>query len=552
MSLFHRLCAALLLLLFFGRAAAGPSYSRLALHPDVPATIDVATVAERWHGAGFMPLRVRIENRGREPLAWTFGITANLGHTGHSLLHETRLGAGPGEVVETVVFVSGAGALPSNGRVSISVVLSGPGSMGFGGSFNHGRNDQVIATATTAALEGHLFTATHGAPGVRSEITAVDAARWPADWRVWSPFERVVLDEPAYAALDAARRGALLDWVAMGGTLDLYPVEGGGAPREPLRRHGHGAIRAMTRPLPVEAAAVSGGAPPREINLVRHRLEDLPTALGAHATVQRREQLRPVHGSLGVSIFLVVFGILVGPVNLFVFAPSGRRHRLFFTLPALSLGASALLAGYIVVKDGFGGEGVRGGLVLLLPEANQAVLTQTQVVRTGVLLGDDFALPEDVALAHDGVARAAHDHHGNDDRAQRYTRDGERAGGHWFASRRLQEHTLRRLVPTRARVELVAGGENGQPPVVQSSVGTVLRDFRYTDADGRAWVAQQVAPGQRVTLTRNQALQGQHRGLFTALGGAAEGLAPLETLPAIRWDEPNFLYAGPVVGARTP
>jgi hypothetical protein len=535
-----------------GPLTAAPSPTRLGLDADVPATIDVSPITERWRGDGFMPIRVRIENRGREPLAWNFGFTVNFGYTGHTLYHEQRLGAGAGEVMETVVFVPGAGELPNNWRASITIVLSGPGTVGFGGSLLHGNNESVLITATTAALEGHLLTVTHGAPGPRTEITTVEPGRWPADWRVWSPFERVVLDERAYGALDAARRGSLLDWVAMGGTLDLYPVESGGAPREPLRRHGHGEIRAMAKPLAVEAASISGGSPPTAVNLVRHRFRELPGSLGAHPSVERRDELNPVHGALGVSIFLIIFGILVGPVNLFVLAPSGRRHRLFFTLPAISLGASALLAGYIVVKDGFGGEGVRNGLVLLLPETNQAVLSQTQIARTGVLLGADFTLPHDATLTHQNISRGGHHHHGHDERSQSYRRDPERAGGDWFTSRRVQEHYVRRLVPTRARVELVAGGENDQPPVVQSSVGTVLRDFRYTDAYGRAWGAAEVAPGQRVTLRPDFALMGQHRGLFTALGGAAEGLAPLDTLEAIRWDAPLFLYAGPLVGARTP
>ena len=43
------------------------------------------------------------------------------------------------------------------------------------------------------------------------------------------------------------------------------------------------------------------------------------------------------------------FAILAGPANLFVFAPSGRRHRLFFTMPLLAcLFAGALLATFTV------------------------------------------------------------------------------------------------------------------------------------------------------------------------------------------------------------
>ena len=58
-------------------------------------------------------------------------------------------------------------------------------------------------------------------------------------------------------------------------------------------------------------------------------------------------------------LVLIAFGILVGPVNLFVFAKSGQRHRLFITTPIISVGASLLLIVLILFQDGFGGRGSR-------------------------------------------------------------------------------------------------------------------------------------------------------------------------------------------------
>src|SRR5690606_21574539 len=56
---------------------------------------------------------------------------------------------------------------------------------------------------------------------------------------------------------------------------------------------------------------------------------------------------------------LVLFAIIVGPVNLFVFAKVGKRHRLFITTPIISLATSLLLVGLIILQDGFGGSGFR-------------------------------------------------------------------------------------------------------------------------------------------------------------------------------------------------
>jgi hypothetical protein len=552
-----RILVALVFAFPCGRLLAAPSATQLYIDPEVPVLISVAPIAERWNGEGFMPVRVRIENRAKEALAWNFNFSVRFGYIGANLEQEIRLGAAAGEVVETVVFVSGYVPSSHARQVTIGVNFRGPGELSNGVQLLRADNAKRIVTAVSAALEGPLITIINSASGVPTEINEVDAALWPADWRVWSPFDRVVLQEREYAALDAARRAALDDWVALGGTLDLYPAAADMLTREPLNRHGLGVIRIMPRPILVEVAAVNAGSAKIEATPVRRSLEDMPTARGLGPTVERRAELQPKRGALGISLFLVAFGILVGPINLFVFAPSGRRHRLFFTVPVISLGTSALLAAYIVVQDGFGGEGVRSGLVFLMPQTNQAVLTQTQVSRTGVLLGDGFALPEDVIMSHDNIpsepASAFSRQSGN--KPYTYARAAERASGDWFASRRTQEHTLRRLIPTRARVELIGGGTGKEPPVVQSSVGAVLREFVYRDAADVLWTAEEIAPGQRVTLRVAKSTKissPPERGLFTARGGAAEGLAPLETLSSIRWDEREILYAGLLINTRTP
>ena len=545
--------AALLFITCFAQGisplAGAPGATNIPLDSEVPASISVTPVSDRWDGRGFMPLRVRIENRGDRALAWKISISAGIGYSGDTLAHEVSLKAEGGDTLESVVYVPGAGPVDGGQRVTLNIHADGPGGTRAWAFMLGGSNDPVISTATLAGLETELFSATHGAPGERTEITAVDPARWPADWRVWSPFRRVVLKEREFSALDGAQQAALRDWVAMGGVLDLYPAAS--VPRERIEDHGLGVIRRRARSLSDEAsdAKVAMVLPGSGI------VDQVYRVRAPEVSAERRVSLEPKRGTLGVALFLVVFGIVVGPINLFVFAPSGRRHRLFFTLPAISLAASVLLAGYIVVQDGFGGEGVRTGTVCLLPDENQAVITQTQITRTGVLAGAAFELADDVQLERNNSRSGAWPRYSNGERPDHYERSQGYATGDWFASRRMQEHTLRRLSPTRARVELVSGGEDGAAPVVQSSVGAVLRDFHYVDEKGLAWGAEELAPGQKVTLVRRQKLPGlgaAHAGFFSARGGAAEGLTPVSTLASIRWDEPEFLFVGPLVGARKP
>jgi hypothetical protein len=538
---------ALLALLFAAPAAplaaAGVPGSHF-IHADVDARVSVSLTpaADSWTGEGFLPVRVRLENSASSRRAWTLTFRVNSEYNVNTV-HSVPLVVDAGSVLETVVFVPG-NRRPRDGHSAwVQANIEGPG-FTFGGTQIVGRNGHgsFVVTAVSAAQETPLFAATNGAPGPNSAINVFEPASWPADWRSWSAFDRVVLTEAEFLRMDGARRAALRDWVAVGGVLDLYPErEGERLGGAAVERHGLGAIRRAARTLAAEEKVKPGYAQ------FHHGLS---VASASAISVERRAELKLSSGRLGLSLFLAGFGLLVGPINLFVFAPAHRRHRLFLTVPALSLAASALMAGYIVVKDGFGGEGTRRGFVVLLPESNQALVAQTQISRTGVLLGGTFALGDDVLLAQGEAPGGT-----PGERSESYARAAGRAGAGWFASRRVQEHSMRQLVPTRARVELV-GEEAGGAPVVQSSVGATLRDFLYVDARGRHWTAEALEPGRRVALREGGKATSQHgaprAGSFVATAGAAEGIAPVETLASIRWDEDKFFYTGPLTGARTP
>jgi hypothetical protein len=130
-------------------------------------------------------------------------------------------------------------------------------------------------------------------------------------------------------------------------------------------------------------------------------------------------------------------------------------------------------------------------------------------------------------------------------------RDGDTASGDWFASRTTTQHLLRRLVPTRERVERVATA--GDAPVIQSTVTATLRDFAFMDEAGRYWTAPEVPPGTRVTLhpgtdllLRSPVLNKLpvlSAGKFYALGSGDSG-ALIPTLPASRWRDDVVLFTG--------
>ncbi|MFK7910472.1 MAG: hypothetical protein AB8F34_07705, partial [Akkermansiaceae bacterium] len=208
-------------------------------------------------------------------------------------------------------------------------------------------------------------------------------------------------------------------------------------------------------------------------------------------------------------LILLAFGILVGPVNLFVFAKAGKRHKLFITTPIISLGCSALLIVIIMFQDGFGGRGHRILLMEIQPEENKAYIIQEQAARTGVLLGSSFETSEPtmispVALAPSRWSRVV----ANGQSASSYTAehgtDGLNVSGDWFQSRSIHGHLLKTVRPTRGRIEL---SPDAGAPKLTSTFDYDLDIIFYHAKDGSWWKAEALKKGNSVTMSATNEME---------------------------------------------
>jgi hypothetical protein len=199
--------------------------------------------------------------------------------------------------------------------------------------------------------------------------------------------------------------------------------------------------------------------------------------------------------------FVISFALLIGPANLFLFARGANRHRLFWTTPLISIAASAVLSGAIVLKDGFGGSGVRLAVCQLFPDDRKALLIQEQVSKTGVMLDRSFELKERYFMVpvnfEDGAANQGWE----------YAQTEEVAGGDWFRTRATQAHLIEVMRPTRWRVERVETNSLGaetpsepRAPVLLSTIGATLRDVYYFDEQSVVWKGANVRAGERIEL----------------------------------------------------
>ncbi len=205
-------------------------------------------------------------------------------------------------------------------------------------------------------------------------------------------------------------------------------------------------------------------------------------------------------------IILVLFALIVGPVNFFYFAKKGKRHRLFITTPAISIIASLLMIALILMIDGINGKGARVALVEVDPANHQFIIQQDQCLRAGVLVEARGEIAEDVFISPIKMpvsewTRVSSMNESSLRLKYADSENGKQLSGDWLLSRSDLGFYLEQQMPTRAKVEL--SHNNGQPAAT-SSFDKVLNEFCYRDADGQVWWAKSLAPGQLTQLTKDE------------------------------------------------
>lgn len=580
-------------------ARAQKSICNTNLTDDGRLKLEVRSVFDPMPPTGYAPLRIVATNGGDHDTSWDFSALSTQRysqqneHRGQFTLpvpaHDTQSAT---FLAPMAVNYGSGGGWNNSHQFRLTVDATGAGQKMF-----HEYHERASLLPAIAISKG-LADANHAK--LKDEVerkrssgsgrgsgeffgSVFSPADLPEDWRGLSGFDFLMISSSEWQSLKPGQQLAVMQWVRLYGKLHVYatagfspasiglPPEAGDKPQA----RSLGSIRVITWDgSSLDARSTVDryyGEPARVKELVEaHTYESGTTpnwglleALGARQ-----------FASWQVVLFLVVFGILVGPVNLFVLAPPGRRHRLFITTPLLSVGASLLMVGVILVQDGTGGMGRRLVLVDMQPQEAAAYVTQEQVSRTGVLLGGGFevrqqALIEPLALPDKPWVKLKKD---TGSQATQLMQAGSQRSGNFFQSRAEQGQVLRSAVSTRARLELKAGLPEGAGPEIISALDFPVNDLFYVDEKGDVWRSKgNLATGQQVKLSPSDVAtlrastkelielsEGEvldrlsnlmngpvPRGSFFAIADSAPGLT-LETLSSIRWNKDRVLVFGPL------
>ena len=340
----------------------------------------------------------------------------------------------------------------------------------------------------------------------------------PINWRGYSSLDCLLIDLKSWEGLNDAQTRSILEWVRMGGRLDIFAPES----EKNLAIYDLEIDGFQTRVNKPQSRQLSLG----QVHLKKWDENQLKVSIvddytKIDETPRRSSELENYFGSdwnlrseFGEKKFnpglilipLLIFAIVVAPVNLFHFAKKGQRHRLFYTTPIISVAACLIIVVIIFLEDGLGGRGYRATFadIQSQPGEMRLYLTQEQVSRTGVVLQSGFdanaemvmdpvELPNSVfnPLSSSSARNIAY--HFND---QRY-------GGGFFHSRSEQGFSIRSSPPTRARIEMTESRTGGANPSLISSLPVAVTSLYFRGADGKIWATPEnaiILPGSPIYL----------------------------------------------------
>ena len=235
-----------------------------------------------------------------------------------------------------------------------------------------------------------------GAAGPKGSTQPLDfllaPARLPSNWLGFTSLRAIVIGPSEWGELNDAQKSAILTWTACGG--DLFFVDGdlsalfpseqhppAAAPERPVRAYFFGRIHLAT-----SESITAAGFP----DTLSHAalLQDANWSLPANraadwGVIAERGFRLPIPGVAGVParayfLILIVFSLLIGPVNYWLLWRARQQVLLVLTAPLISAMFILLLAGYVVAGEGLGVR-ARAVTFTMLDQARKGAATRSSL-----------------------------------------------------------------------------------------------------------------------------------------------------------------------------
>lgn len=483
--------------------------------------IEIESVFSPSVSKGFLPVRVTIRNSLQMDRTWNldFAYDASWGEMIYRSNFSIPVKAGE-EVIQELLVPVPTSVSSSSGYRQMTVGASSGGlpTERQTNSYNYSIEwpgigiSKRLADRNLNQLNSETSSRGTGADRFGMVFQADDL---PGDWRGYTCLDVLMITDLEWQNVPPSARLAVLEWVRLGGHLEFYSSQ---SPVEVLKKEDFLTEGKSGNSLPYGLGKVSArqwDGQNLKAKEIIGRYRSTPN-LAKHLANNYQSDW-PLYDDFGTKSFnavlvvllLIAFGIVVGPINLFVLAKPGQRHKLFFTTPIISLIASLLILALILLSDGVGGSGMRRVLANLEPgpDEKRLYVIQEQFSRTGVLLGSGFRISDSAFLSPVMIPASAWNRlDTSQSPIAAYSLNGNTYRGDWYQSRSEQGHYLKTVRPTRSRIEIQEepSADGAIPPRLFSSLEFPLAEFYYRDKHGQCWKARtgNITGGQEISLEK--------------------------------------------------
>jgi hypothetical protein len=590
---------------------AQETFFRNVYEPKDGSYVEVEALCGKLPSTGYAPIRVTLANRTLAPASVSLNFrseTSNAynGSDGKlSMSSSFSVAAAAGTVSTVDLIVPVASCVKSGGayggpscQQSLELTMFGVSS----GSYTQSSNidddfpnilmSEPLYTPNASALDAEVARVLSSASTRYSGRSSSFAGKFTPtkmaeDWRAYSGYDQIIMTDGDWLAMTPGARAAVLRWNRLGGELQILAVNPGSTQNTlgisfdsskgnlGVRSMGHVEIvqnKTLAIDVPAMVTAVSS---PRAGVPAVYQSAYLKKDYAGTWGLQNSMGKKTFHFIFFILI-MIAYGVLVAPVNLFVFAKSGMRHKLFTTTPIIAIGASIAMIGLIFLQDGMGGKGVRSQLMEVSSEDgdNNVYIYQEQVSRAGVLMGNRIHMNDACVITPLPLAQSQWTRLSPESKTdQNYTINADDKGmqvsGDWFQSRSEQAQLLRAIIPSRARIEELPTGES---PALLSYFEYEIDTLYIRGTGGKFWKAEHIASGKNFLCSETTAsdydsfvnvqaglLGNTNKARLKALSErenhfvAVSKSAPMmETFTSIRWNENTGIITGDIRKAEKP
>jgi hypothetical protein len=365
---------------------------------------------------------------------------------------------------------------------------------------------------------------------LRSEVPT---SQWSPNWLGYSRFDAILLTESDVEAMTPQVRTAIRRYIECGGTVLVHgrsvpPVfsEHGIADQDAGYFVGLGYVAAslqdgnLEKKATKELDAVSGAPAGKSEEWIRTFFKLTQMPLSVYHPSQRPDKLFdllvaeatvPVRG---LFILVLLFGLGIGPANVWLLTKYKRRIWLWWNVPVISLLTCLMVFSYAVLSEGWTGRGKNATLTVLDERCHRATtfgyvsLYCPLTPSAGLHFADDteLAMLSSQVDWERNYSRASGRNSGTL-RTVDWTNDQHLVSG-WVTSRVPAYFQVRKNEDRRERLTVEQSG--GQPPTVVNALGADIRQLYFADASGRIFEAGPIAAGSRQTLDPKDADKPAH------------------------------------------